>query len=207
MKFLIDTQQDTLRKRMETSSLILGQLLTPLTGYSDWGGIYAIDNGAFSGFDKVKFCRLLKRQEARRSDCLFVTVPDLVGAGRRTVELFRHRLEVLPELAEWPVALVVQDGIEDADIPWSELAAIFVGGKDPWKDSAAAADVVKTAKILGKWSHVGRVNTPRRFDHFSEIGADSCDGSGIAMYDHMLHKIEYRNDCIRTLFETREVPE
>jgi len=38
MKFLIDTQQDTLRERMETSDLILGQLLTPLTGYCNWGG-------------------------------------------------------------------------------------------------------------------------------------------------------------------------
>ena len=42
MKFLIDTQQDTLRTRMETSELILGQLLTPLTGYSDWGGVYVL---------------------------------------------------------------------------------------------------------------------------------------------------------------------
>lgn len=192
MKFLIDTQQDTLRTRMETSGLILGQLLTPLTGYSDWGGKYAIDNGAYSGFSEEKFRRLLKRQENRKADCLFVTCPDIVGAGRRTLELFHRRRLWIPE--GWRVALVIQNGMEDLQLPWDELDAIFVGGGDPWKDSAAAADIVKTATILKKWKHIGRVNSPKRFEHFLQLGADSCDGSGVAMYDHMLEKIERRYD-------------
>jgi len=198
MKFLIDTQQDTLRRRMQASELILGQLLTPLTGYSDWGGIYAIDNGAFSGFPAEKFQRLLERQGSRKADCLFVTCPDIVGAGQRSLELFKRRRLWIPE--GWKVALVIQDGMEDLEIPWDELDAIFVGGGDPWKDSKAAADIVKTATILKKWKHVGRVNTPRRFEHFVQLGADSCDGSGVAMYDHMLQKIERRNEPEPSLF-------
>ena len=175
---------------MATSELILGQLLTPLTGYSEWGGVYAIDNGAFSGFDAVKFGRLLARQSDRKSDCLFVACPDIVGAGQRTMELFAMRSLWIP--SGWKVAMVAQDGMENLTIPWSDMDAVFIGGGDPWKDSKHSADIVRAAKMLGKWVHVGRVNTPKRFDHFAALGADSCDGSGVAMYDHMLEAIEHR---------------
>lgn len=190
MMFLIDTQKDNLARRVSESRLILGQLITPLTGYSDWGGTYAIDNGAFSGFPEKKFKRLLRRQEPRKDDCLFVTCPDIVGAGQRSIELFKQKRRWISE--GWRVAMVAQDGMENLEIPWSEMDAVFIGGKDPWKDSQSAADIVRTARILGLWVHVGRVNTPKRFDHFEKLGADSCDGSGIAMYDHMLQKIEHR---------------
>ena len=187
MKFLIDkSPKDVARKA--ASPLVCGQLLTPLTRYADWKGVYGIDNGAYSGFPAEEFRRLLKRQESRKADCLFVTCPDIVGAGQRSLELFKRRRLWIPE--GWRVALVVQDGMEDLEIPWDELDAIFVGGCDPWKDSKAAADIVKTATILGKWKHVGRVNTTKRFVHFADLGADSCDGSGVAIYDHMLEKIE-----------------
>lgn len=196
MKFLIDTQKDTLRRRAALSSLILGQLQTPLTRYSDWGGPYAIDNGAFSKFHADKFMRILKRQEHRREECLFVTCPDIVGSAFRTLELFKQRHRWID--SGWRVAMVAQNGTENMEIPWDEMDAIFIGGMgrgaDDWKDSKAAADIVRTAKTLNKWVHVGRVNTVRRFEHFEELGADSCDGSGIAMYDHMLLAIETHKD-------------
>lgn len=199
MKCLIDKSPADVTRKAE-SPLVLGQLLTPLTRYADWDGPYAIDNGAYSGFPEQAFQRLLKRQESRQSDCLFVTCPDIPGAGQRSIELFKRRRLWIPD--GWRVALVVQDGMENLEIPWDELDAIFVGGLDPWKDSRAAGDIVKTAKILSKWAHVGRVNTPKRFEHFAELGADSCDGSGVAMYDHMLAKIERRmsGEPERTLF-------
>jgi len=80
--------------------------------------------------------------------------------------------------------------MENLLIPWDEMRAVFIGGCDPWKDSKAAADIVATAKTLGVHVHVGRVNTPRRFKHFTDLGADTCDGSGVARYDWMLEKIE-----------------
>jgi hypothetical protein len=83
----------------------------------------------------------------------------------------------------------MQDGMEDMDIQWDELDAVFIGGCDPWKDSKSAVDIVKTAKTLQKHSHVGRVNTIKRYKLYAEAGADTCDGSGIAMYDHMLDDI------------------
>lgn len=187
MKFLIDKSPPDVKRKAE-STLVGGQLLTPLTRYRNWGGKFAIDNGAYSGFRAEDFAKLLAREEGRKGDCLFVTCPDIVGAGQRSIELFMRRRLWIP--SGWRVALVVQDGMENLEIPWDELDAIFVGGCDPWKDSRAAGDIVKTAKILEKWSHVGRVNTAKRFEHFAEMGADSCDGSGVAMYDHMLAKIE-----------------
>jgi hypothetical protein len=198
VKFLIDLSPNRLSEKIN-SPLVMGQLLTPLTGYADAGGIYAIDNGAFSGFPADRFRRLLERQESRKADCLFVTCPDIVGAGQRSIELFKRRSRWIPE--GWKVALVAQDGMEDLEIPWDEMDAIFIGGGDPWKDSKASQDIVKTAVTLGVWVHVGRINTPRRFELFDELGADSCDGSGIAMYDHMLQKIERRNEPVKTLFD------
>jgi len=200
MKFLIDKSPPDV-KRKAVSPLVAGQLLTPLTRYRNWGGKYGVDNGAYSGFDEVAFAKLLKREEARKAACLFVTCPDIVGSAQRSIELFKRRRLWIPE--GWPVALVVQDGMENLEIPWDEIAAIFVGGCDPWKDSKCAQDIVKTAKILNKWSHVGRVNTPKRFELFADLGADTCDGSGVAMYDHMLAKIEKHmsGDGDPTLFD------
>jgi hypothetical protein len=63
---------------------------------------------------------------------------------------------------------------------------------------------VRTAKILGIHVHVGRVNTPKRFEHFCRLGADTCDGSGVAMYDHMLEAIEQRDQPCVTLFDAVE---
>jgi len=70
------------------------------------------------------------------------------------------------------------------------LQLVFIGGRDPWKDSQSALDIVKTAKVLQKHAHVGRVNTAKRYKLFASVGADTCDGSGVAMYDHMLEDIE-----------------
>ena len=193
MKFLIDKSPEIVKQKA-SSPLVRGQLLTPLTRYANWGGDFAIDNGAFSGFDSIGFGRLLQREKkATQEDekpgvrCLFVTVPDVVGNARRTMELWKRRHKWI---SFWPCAFVAQDGAEDMDLPWDEMAAIFIGGRDPWKDSQAVKDIVKTAKILGIHVHVGRVNGPGRFRTFSELGADTCDGTGVSRYDHMLAAIE-----------------
>jgi len=196
MLFLIDKSPADVERKNE-SSLVGGQLLTPLTNYRNWGGKYAIDNGAFSTFHADAFVRQLARNEASRADCFFVTVPDIVGSAQRTIELWRYRRRWVGE--EWPLAFVAQDGQEMLPIPWNEMAAVFIGGGDPWKDSKAAQDIVKTATRLGIHVHVGRVNTPKRYDLFADLGADTCDGSGVARYDHMLENIEVRKSA-PTLF-------
>lgn len=186
MKFLIDASTNCVGDKAN-SPLVAGQLLTPLTRYIRWAKVYGVDNGALNRFNHRGFRSLLEREDANASDCLFVTCPDILGNGRRTLEIWRYRHRFA---RHWPMALVAQDGIEDLDIPWGEMSALFIGGCDPWKDSLTVVDLVKTAKILGLHVHVGRVNTAKRFKKFHEIGADTCDGSGVAKYDHMLADIE-----------------
>ena len=189
MKLLIDNNPRRIARLQERYTFIGGQLLTPLTRNSDAGGAYGIDNGAFSGFREPAWRRLLVRQLEAQGRCLFVTVPDIVGAARRSVELF-NCFACDGDMAEWPLALAAQDGLEDVDIPWAQVQALFIGGSTEWKMSKAAADVVNAAKILRKHVHVGRINTPDRWKHFESLGADTCDGSGVSRFDWMLDEIQ-----------------
>lgn len=143
---------------------------------------FAIDNGAFSKFDKSKFWGLLERERTNLGLCRFVAVPDVVGSARRTLEIFDYWS---PLLQEWPLALVAQDGQEDLPIPWDRIAAIFIGGTTEWKMGPCASACVKAGKAMGKWVHVGRVNTPARFEYFDKLGADSIDGTGLSRYSWM----------------------
>jgi hypothetical protein len=180
---LLDTSDDLEACRHELGTDV-GQLLTPLTRFKDRGLRYGIDNGAFSGFDADGFRALLKRQLPHKDRCLFVTVPDVVASARRTLEVFDWWA---PQIAAhgWPIALVIQDGIEDLPMPWTRIDAVFIGGSTAFKLSAPAEHVIRAAQILGKWTHVGRVNSPERFDKFLALGVDSIDGTGISRYSHM----------------------
>lgn len=178
---LLDTSGDITVSANELG-MECGQLLTPLTRFAWRGGVYGIDNGAFSGFNAKAFTSLLARQASHRSLCRFVAAPDVVGCARRTLEVFTHWM---PLLDGWPIALVAQDGQEDLDIPWAQMSAVFIGGSTEWKLSRHAEHIVRAAKAMGKWVHIGRVNTPDRADKFLAMGADSIDGTGISRYSHM----------------------
>lgn len=153
---------------------------------------FGMDNGSFGRFDAPLFLRLVERERARRDLCRFLPLPDVVvmtgdgpvGDARRTLEVFdvwRRK----PEMAGWPLALVCQNGQEHLPMPWRHCSAVFIGGDTKWKEGPGAAAIIKAARALGKWVHVGRVNTPGRFEHFEKLGADSIDGTGLARYSHM----------------------
>lgn len=189
---LLDTGQDLAVCEQEIAAPV-GQLLTPLTRYRlrDPSRPWAIDNGGFKRLDIAAFDALLARERHHRDKCLFVAAPDIVGSAQRTLELFeRWRVE----LDGWPVALVCQDGQEHLPIPWDDIAAVFIGGSTNWKCSPHVEQIIRTAKLLGKWVHVGRVNHAERFQHFERLEADSCDGTGIARYSHMRRSIARRAD-------------
>ena len=166
----------------------VGQLLTPLTRrlLRDPSKPWAVDNGAFASFDAQGFMTLLERRRDDRATCVFVAVPDVVGSARRTLEVFEFWKG---KLDGWPLALVCQDGQEHLPIPWGDITAVFIGGTTAWKMSGGAGHIVKAAKAMGKWVHVGRVNSPQRWEYFEELGADSADGTGIARYTHMRRAI------------------
>ena len=164
------------------------QLHTPLNGFRvyDETARFAIDNGAYARFDADRFAALLGKHESRADLCRFVAAPDVVGDARRTIEVF-HLWE--SRLVGWPVALVAQNGQEDLPIPWNSIKAVFIGGDTAWKMSSHATAIIRAANALGKWVHVGRVNTPGRFEYFEKAGADSIDGTGLGLYSHMRQRI------------------
>jgi len=169
-------------------------LLTPLTRRYRQRPLdyFAIDNGAYSNFKEKEFRALLSREYYARHLCRFVCCPDIVGAAMRTIELFNHYKH---ELKDWPLALVAQDGLENIQIPWNEIKAIFIGGSTQWKTSKYAEDICRTGRILGKWIHIGRVNTRQRFEWAAKF-ADSCDGTGISRYTEMRLNIGRENKQI-----------
>lgn len=168
--------------RTEIEKVEVGQLLTPLTRYSDAGCPYGIDNGAFKRFCRDDFLSLLERQKEARERCLFVAAPDVPFSARRTLELFDFWF---PKLFGWPIALVAQDGQENLPIPWNQIQTIFIGGTDNFKLSSCAKEIIKCAKAMDIAVHVGRVNTPERFQWVDWLEGDSIDGTGISRYTHM----------------------
>lgn len=189
---LLDNGQDLTECEREIG-VPVGQLLTPLTQYRlrEPNRPWAIDNGGFKRLDIKAFKALLAREAHRKDQCLFVAAPDIVGSAQRTLELFEHFRSML---ADWKVALVCQDGQENLPIPWGDIAAVFIGGSSNWKCSHHVEQIIRTAKVLGKWVHAGRVNTPERWLHFERLGVDSGDGNGIGQYTHMRRAIACRHD-------------
>lgn len=145
---------------------------------------WAFDNGAFKDWTAKKDFNT-KKYEADldwmwlhckvRPD--FIVVPDRVAAGMdslRFSESWRPRLEPLG----CPLYLVVQDGMELADI---ELAAapyagLFVGGTPAWK-LRTAPEWIRLAHRLGKKCHIGRMGTQKKVRAALRWGADSIDSS------------------------------
>jgi len=190
MIVMLDTPQDLDKCAIELGCKV-EQLFTPLTARNPQNPkqMFCMDNGAFSHFELKGFLSMLKKHSPRKHLCRFVALPDVVGSAIRTLECFNYWK---PKMGDWKAALVAQDGQESLAIPWDSIDAIFLGGSTDWKLSKGAAQIVKAAKIMEKWVHIGRVNTPGRFEYFEEMGADSCDGTGLARYTEMRTKI-YQN--------------
>jgi hypothetical protein len=177
------------------------QLLTPLTRFRRQKPFdnFAIDNGAFSAFDPNAFRQLIAREAADKTQCRFVAVPDVVGSARRTREVFGYWYG---RLGGWNVAYVAQDGQEDVEIPWHDIAAIFIGGSTEFKMGKRAVEVIKAAKAMEKWIHVGRVNTPGRFEYFENLGVNSIDGTGLSRFSWMRESI-YRRETQGSLLQNQ----
>jgi hypothetical protein len=203
---LLDTSEDLAVCEGELGCKVQ-QLVTPLTRFTRQrpDDPFFIENGMFSKDGTIdKWLSLLQRESSSKSLCGWITLPDVVASARRTLEAF-HIWRYRPQVSGWNLALVAQDGLEDLDIPWDAITCIFIGGSTEWKMSKASADVIRCGKILEKWVHVGRVNTPDRWAYFEELGADSCDGSGISRYSWMRTDIRDRKTHVRLpLFDQEE---
>lgn len=160
----------------------LGAFLTPRTGNAEKtreGFTWAADNAAFSNFNEDRFLKMLERIQGQ--DCKFVACPDKVQDDVITLKLF-HVWQPIIKRYNLPVALVLQDGMIADGIPYNMLDAIFIGGSNEFKLGEEVRKIVKKAKEMGKWIHMGRVNSNKRLKYAYEIGCDSVDGSGYSMF-------------------------
>lgn len=164
------------------STKIWGQICTPTRWGSsiDNGRTWCMDNGVFSGqFNAHAFWQKLKKMRPYQASCVFVVAPDVVANALATLDAFRYwgaRIQA----EGWPVAFVAQDGQEHHSLPpaWA-YDALFIGGSTEWKMSQHALDLIAQAKALGKWVHVGRVNSQKRIAHFQLANVDSVDGTAV----------------------------
>ena len=157
----------------------VGELIVPGAGSAPDAlalipGRWAMDNGAFTGFDVAGFMDMLQRFHGRLG-CRFVAAPDVVGDAPATLARWPFWSAVIRGAGFVP-ALVAQDGLTVAETPWPELGALFIGGHTEWKLGPHAAELIAYANARGLWVHVGRVNSRVRIWHFARAGADSFDG-------------------------------
>jgi hypothetical protein len=62
-------------------------------------------------------------------------------------------------------------------VPWDEFDALFIGGSTEFKLGPVARPYAARRSARGKWLHMGRVNSERRFAYARAIGCDSVDGT------------------------------
>lgn len=157
-------------------------------------GLWAMDNGAFSGFDAGAFVRMLERFYTYEG-CLFVSCPDVVADAASTLALWPFWSRLIRGLGLKP-AFVAQDGLTEDRVPW-DMSALFIGGSTSYKESKAVHHLCIAAKSRGVWVHWGRVNGKRRYELALKAGVDSIDGTGFSMYpDTNIPKVERWRDAI-----------
>jgi hypothetical protein len=154
----------------------LGMICTPKQGNRHIPGVlWAADNGCFSDkWDESEWWQFLEGRAEHRSSCLFAVAPDVVGDAAATAERSGPWLTRIKRLG-YPVAYVGQDGATTA--PWDQIDAWFIGGSTDWKLGPEARLLAGEAKQRGKWVHMGRVNSWRRYRYAQAIGCDSVDGT------------------------------
>lgn len=160
---------------------LLGYIATPTSTHSTQrvdGAKWCADNGCFGKkYNEEKWWLWLQEQTQWLDTCLFATAPDVVGDAAATLLLAEIWLPKIRSLG-YPAALVAQDGLEDMVVPWDEFDCLFIGGTTDWKLGESVRELTAEAKRRGKWVHIGRVNSNKRFRYSAfTLQADSCDGT------------------------------
>jgi hypothetical protein len=164
----------------------LGRLLGPrlrsapaATAAAGWP--WAADNDAFSAWDERRYTAMLDAITGLPG-CLFVTCPDVVGDHRATMRRFwDHWLDLRDR--GLPIAFVAQDGVSIEEVPWDEIASVFLGGTDTFKLGPCGRVIAAEARRRGHWLHMGRVNSHRRMRYAHALGCDSIDGTNWARWN------------------------
>ncbi len=146
--------------------------------------LWCMDNGRFAkrglnpDWTEARWLAMLAYYPAsERLRCKFSVVPDVPFDAAKTLAAFTHYLPAVVAHG-YPPALATQDGMTSADIPWSQIDALFIGGSDYHKLGHEGAALAMEAERRGKWIHVGRVNSIARMQKV--WWADSVDGTALA---------------------------
>jgi len=159
---------------------------------ADWDK-WALDNGAFKGFNKDIFLRALEKMIIYRHSCKFVVVPDVPFHWDATLEKYYSWHMMIANLG-FPRAIAIQNGATQINIPWGDCDAIFIGGDTQWKRSikrihgelfkpqtiedSPVLDIIHEAKRRDKWVHFGRqANSRQQLINAFYWKADSVDGT------------------------------
>lgn len=180
MMYLATSSTPAIREAMTAGRI--GLLNTPASGYNLAalpGVTWAADNGCFADtWQPEPWLRFLKRNTPYLDRCLFAVVPDVVGNHDATVDRFHEWAPAVLTLG-YPLAFVGQDGATIETTPWDGFDWWFAGGSTAWK-LGAAWDIAAAARRQGKRTHMGRVNSRRRFIAAASDGYDTCDGTFLA---------------------------
>jgi hypothetical protein len=174
---------------------------------------WAADNGCYTNPDRSLqgYLRFLAQfSDKARSRCLFATALDVVGDHTATRRRSIPCLTPIRNLG-YSVAYVAQNGAESAPsmIPWDQIDTLFIGGTTEWKLGEGAKQLARVAHQKGKWVHMGRVNSRRRYLHAATF-CDSADGTFIAFGPDkntpiVLSWIAEEQSALRLPFENTEV--
>jgi hypothetical protein len=147
------------------------------------GATWCADNGKFGKgwVGRDQFLAWLTSLQPLASRCRFAVAPDVPFDMAATLAESASYLQPIRELG-YPVALALQNGAENMELPWDDFDCAFIGGDTAWKLGLAAAALVRQAKELGKYVHLGRINGEGRWLYGAGIGADSADGTCTALF-------------------------
>jgi len=161
-------------------------MLTPDNPTPREGLKHCLDNGAWGAFQKgIPFdCgRFEKLVDTAGLKADFIVLPDIVAGGGNSLAF---SVSWLPRLNSYrSLLLPLQDGMDPKAVlailrAWPHVG-IFLGGTTEYK-LATMHDWGVAAAALGRWYHVGRVNSRRRIRMAAACGATSFDGTSATRF-------------------------
>lgn len=143
---------------------------------------WVFDNGAFKDWAAGKPFNTAKYEKAldliwlhAKTNPDFTVVPDIVAGGLESLRFSESWCKRLASMGA-PLALVVQDGMTEADVlaALDPYRVVFVGGTLEWK-LRTFRRWTEFAHEHGRKCHVGRFGTEARVRAAIEAGVDSID--------------------------------
>lgn len=157
----------------------LGCIITPHQGnvtFPDEWDVIA-DNGCFSGkwTSRNWWSWLIDQPRTIR----FAVCPDVFDPSgpshEPTLERWREWAPKIERHGFTP-AFVCQVGATPETVP-DDAPVLFIGGTTEWKLGPQATAITAQALRDGRWVHMGRVNSLRRFRAARAMGCHSVDGT------------------------------